>query len=276
MTTLRRFARVALDGARHVYIEIEANTGYVLTGAPWLGASRTGEVLAGFDDEGVGPFPRLAPVEPRKILCVGRNYRAHAKELGNEVPAEPMLFLKPSTSILDPGGAIELPPSDVSSRVDHEAELAVVIGTRMKRVDASQARRGIFGITAACDVSARDLQKKDGQWWRAKGSDTFCPVGPIVVMGLEIDSLEIECRVNDEVRQRGNTSDMIFDIGRVLSHVSRVMTLEPGDLVLTGSPEGVGPIVDGDRVEIRVEGVGHLRVRVQAAHGEARSTPPEA
>jgi 2-keto-4-pentenoate hydratase/2-oxohepta-3-ene-1,7-dioic acid hydratase in catechol pathway len=270
MSMLRRFARIALDGGRAAYVEIEGGNAYVLTGAPWLGASRTGEAIAGFDDEGVGPLPRLAPVDPRKILCIGRNYRAHAKEMGNEVPVEPMLFLKPTTALLDPGGAIELPPPDVSSRVDHEGEVAVVIGARLKRVDAAEAKRGIFGVTAACDVTARDLQKKDGQWWRAKGADTFCPVGPVVVMGLELDALDIECKVNGEQRQKGNTRDMIFAIGDVLAHVSRVVTLEPGDLVLTGSPEGVGPIHDGDNVEISVSGVGHLRVRVEASPDAAR------
>lgn len=212
----------------------------------------------------MGPCARLAPVEPRKILCVGRNYRAHAKELGNEVPVEPMLFFKPSTSLLDPGGEVVLPPSAISARVEHEAELAIVVGAPLKRADEAAAAAAIFGATVACDVTARDLQKKDGQWWRAKGVDTFCPVGPVVVSGLDLTELPIVCSVNGELRQRGNTRDMIFSVPRVLSFVSQVMTLEPGDLILTGTPEGVGPLAAGDQLRIDVDGIGALTVGVRA------------
>jgi 2-keto-4-pentenoate hydratase/2-oxohepta-3-ene-1,7-dioic acid hydratase in catechol pathway len=259
---LRRFARLERSPQQHAYVELVAGTAHVLTNAPWLGGETTGEKIEGFDDQGRGPVPRLAPVDPRKILCVGRNYRAHAKELGNEVPVEPMLFYKPATSILPTQGAIELPPERISSRVEHEAELAVVVGKRLRRASDAEAEAAIFGLTIACDVTARDLQKKDGQWWRAKGMDTFCPVGPVVVSGLDWRELPIECRVNDDTRQHGNTRDMIFSIPRVLAYVSDVMTLEPGDVVLTGTPEGVGPLAPGDRLRIEIAGIGVLDAHV--------------
>jgi 2-keto-4-pentenoate hydratase/2-oxohepta-3-ene-1,7-dioic acid hydratase in catechol pathway len=258
----RRYARVALPDPN--YVELIGGAAHVLSRAPWLGGAPTGVVLEGYDDVGRGARPRLAPVEPRKILCVGRNYKAHAKELGNEVPAEPMLFYKPTTALLDPGGTVMLPPASISSRVEHEAELALVIGNRLRRAGEDEARAAIFGLTLACDVTARDLQKKDGQWWRAKGMDTFCPVGPVVVTGLDPHALSISCRVRGETRQSGRTSDMIFSVGRVLSHVSETITLEPGDLVLTGTPEGVGPLVDGDTLEVEVPEIGVLAVSVGA------------
>ncbi len=265
MTASHRYARLALDDGRAVYVDLESGRAHVLSAAPWLGGARTGVVLDGFDDQGRGDAARLAPVEPRKILCVGRNYRAHAKELGNEVPVEPMLFLKPTTSLLDPDGAIELPPEAISAKVEHEAELAIVIGTRLRHATLEAAAAAIFGVTIACDVTARDLQKKDGQWWRAKGMDTFCPVGPVVVTGLDPQALDIECKVGDQLRQQGTTRDMIFTVAQVLVHVSRVMTLEPGDLVLTGTPEGVGPLAAGDALAITVSQVGTLNCRVEAA-----------
>ena len=263
----KRYARLSLGAP--TWVELEPSraadgsfTVYPLDAAPWLGAKRTGDKLDGYDAGAVGQAPRLAPADPRKILCVGRNYRAHAKELGNEVPAEPMLFYKPPTSLLAPGGLVELPPPAVSSRIEHEAELAVVIGRTLKRVSEAEARAAIFGYTLACDVTARDLQKKDGQWWRAKGMDTFCPLGPVIAPDLDPQGLTITCRVNGETRQQGNTADMIFPIARVLAHVSETITLEPGDLVLTGTPEGVGPLLSGDRVEIEVAEIGTLRFAV--------------
>ncbi|NUP14374.1 MAG: fumarylacetoacetate hydrolase family protein [Polyangiaceae bacterium] len=262
---VRRFARLQKSPHDDAYVELIAGAAHVLTAAPWVGGEPTGERLEGYDDDARGPLPRLAPVDPRKILCVGRNYRAHAKELGNEVPAEPMLFYKPTTALLDPGGSILLPPERISSRIEHEAELAVVVGARLRNADETAAARAIFGLTIACDVTARDLQKKDGQWWRAKGMDTFCPVGPVLVTGLSADALSIECTVNGDVRQAGNTRDMIFGIARVLSFVSDVMTLEPGDIVLTGTPEGVGPLVAGDRLRITVGGIGALEATVRAS-----------
>lgn len=234
----------------------------MLGGPPWAAGERTGEVLEGYDDVARGPLARLTPVEPRKILCVGRNYRAHAKELGNDVPVEPMLFHKPTSSLLGPDGTIERPPEAIASRIEHEAELAVVVGKTLRRATAAEALDAIFGVTGACDVTARDLQKKDGQWWRAKGMDTFCPVGPVLVTGLDPQALRVQCRVNGEARQDGTTSDMIFTVANVLAFVSQAMTLVPGDLILTGTPEGVGPLAHGDSVEIEIEEVGVLPLTV--------------
>jgi len=260
----RRFARLQAN-ERRLYVELIAGDAHVLTRAPWLAGEPSGEVFAGYDDEARGTLPRLAPVEPSKILCVGRNYRAHAKELGNEVPLEPMLFYKPPSSVLDPGAAIELPPPAISARIEHEAELAIVVGRRLKRASEEQAISAVFGVTIACDVTARDLQKKDGQWWRAKGMDTFCPIGPVVVSGLDPSALAITCHVNAELRQQGATADMIFPVATVLAHVSQVITLEPGDVVLTGTPEGVGPLVNGDVLRIEVAGIGVLEASVRAS-----------
>lgn len=258
--TSRRFAKLKLPDP--TYVELKNGSAHVLDGAPWLGGSETGRVLPGYDDAGRGEAARLAPVDPKKILCVGRNYRAHAKELGNEVPAEPMLFYKPTTSLLDPDGIVILPPTSISSRIEHEAELAVVVGSRLRRASEDDARAAIFGLTLACDVTARDLQKKDGQWWRAKGMDTFCPVGPVIVTGLDPQSLAIRCRVRGETKQSGHTSDMIFDVPRVLAYVSETITLEPGDLILTGTPEGVGPLAAGDAVEVEIPEIGVLTITV--------------
>ncbi len=198
---------------------------------------------------------------PGKIVCVGRNYAAHAKELGNAVPERPLLFLKPPSAVIGDGDTIVLPPA--SARVEHEAEIAVVIGRRLSRADEAAARAAIGGITCANDVTARDLQKADGQWTRAKGFDTFCPVGPRVlpVDGATFDfaGLEVIGRVNGAVRQHGHTRDMAFGIPFLVAYISGIMTLEPGDLVLTGTPEGVGPLVAGDVVEVEVPGVGTLR-----------------
>ncbi len=260
----RRFARLRRESGASVHVELIAGEARALDRAPWLGGEPTGERLGEYSDDGVGALARLAPVEPRKILCVGRNYHAHAKELGNEVPAEPMLFYKPPTSLLDPDGVIELPPASISQRIEHEAELALVVGAPLKRASREEAAAAIFGLTIACDVTARDLQKKDGQWWRAKGMDTFCPVGPVVVAGLDASKLQIVCHVNDAPRQDGKTDQMIFDLPTVLVHISNVMTLEPGDLILTGTPEGVGPLVDGDRLAIEIAPIGRLTASVRA------------
>lgn len=205
-------------------------------------------------------FPRLSPAAPTKIVCVGRNYGAHARELGNEVPREPLLFMKPPSSLLAPDGTLLLPPE--SERVEHEAELAVVVGTRGRRIPRERALDHVFGYTIACDVTARDLQKKDGQWTRAKGFDGFCPLGPEVVQGVDPGGLGVRLRVNGQARQDGNTRDMVFDVATLIAHVSAVMTLEPGDLILTGTPEGVGPLVAGDRVEVEIDELGVLRFAV--------------
>lgn len=261
-----RYARLALPDERRVFARLEGSRAYVLSAAPWLDGADTGEVIDGVDAEAhADRARRLAPVAPAKILCVGRNYRAHAGELGNEVPPEPLLFLKPTSSLLDPDGTIELPPATISNRVDHEAELAVVIGRRTRRASLEDAAASVFGYTIAGDITARDLQKKDGQWTRAKGMDGFCPTGPVVVTGLDPQALTITCRVNDDVRQRGVTSDMFFSIPHVIAYASQVMTLEPGDLLLTGTPAGVGPLSGGDRLDIEISGIGTLHARVAAA-----------
>ncbi len=203
--------------------------------------------------------PLLVPVQPSKIVCVGRNYRAHAAEMDHEVPTEPLIFFKPPSSLLDPGQNICRP--SISERTDYEGELGVVIARRCYKLPANEdVRPYILGYTALNDMSARDFQKKDNQWARAKGFDTFCPVGPLVTD--EIDpwkGVNIETRVNGEVRQRGNTRDFVFALDVVIHYISSIMTLMPGDLIATGTPEGVGPVVAGDVVEVSVEGVGTLR-----------------
>jgi 2-keto-4-pentenoate hydratase/2-oxohepta-3-ene-1,7-dioic acid hydratase in catechol pathway len=212
----------------------------------------------------------LVPVEPTKIICVGRNYRDHVKELGNEVPAEPLLFFKPLSSMLSPEGVIRAPK--VSERVDFEGELAVIIGRR-----ACKLRRDddltpyIHGFTLANDVTARDLQKKDGQWTRAKGFDTFCPVGPIVDTSISLEDVSagliLETRVNGEVRQHGSTADFIFTLPVLLEYITAAITLEPGDLLLTGTPAGVGPLQSGDMVEVSIPGLGRLSNSVLPEEG---------
>ncbi|GAA4676576.1 2-hydroxyhepta-2,4-diene-1,7-dioate isomerase [Phytohabitans rumicis] len=199
----------------------------------------------------------LAPIFSSKVIGIGRNYADHAAELGNELPKEPLMFLKPSTSVIGPRDSIKLPPQ--SKQVEHEAELAVVIGvgpvSRLSRADAS---RVIFGYTCANDVTARDLQKADVQFTRAKGFDSFCPLGPWIVTDLDVSDLEVRCEVNDEVRQLGRTKDLVFDVPTLVSYVSHVMTLLPGDVILTGTPAGVSPILAGDTVTVRIEGIGDL------------------
>ncbi|HZZ38766.1 MAG TPA: fumarylacetoacetate hydrolase family protein [Acidobacteriaceae bacterium] len=207
------------------------------------------------------PFEKaqlLAPVVPRKVVCIGRNYREHAAELGNEVPKEPLLFLKASSAVIGPGEAIRIPAQ--SQRVDFEGELAVVIGRRATKLGADEdIRPYVRGFTIVNDVTARDLQKSDGQWSRAKGFDTFCPMGPLVTD--EIDpaaGLTVETRLNGEVKQHGTTKDLIFDIAALLRHITAAMTLLPGDVIPTGTPAGVAPMKTGDRVEVIVEGIGTL------------------
>jgi 2-keto-4-pentenoate hydratase/2-oxohepta-3-ene-1,7-dioic acid hydratase in catechol pathway len=203
----------------------------------------------------------LSPILPSKVVCVGRNYADHAAEHHVEVPKEPLLFLKPSTSIVGHHDAIKLPPQ--SKHVEHEAELAVVIGAPgARRVDRAGASAAIFGYTCANDISARDLQRSDGQWTRAKGFDSFCPLGPWISTGIDVSDLEVRCEVNEEVRQLGRTKDMVFDVPTLVSYVSHVMTLLPGDVILTGTPAGVSPIVAGDTVTVSVEGIGTLSNRV--------------
>jgi 2-keto-4-pentenoate hydratase/2-oxohepta-3-ene-1,7-dioic acid hydratase in catechol pathway len=196
-------------------------------------------------------------LKPSKILGVGTNYRAHAVEMGKPIPDEPVLFMKPPTSVIGPGDAIVRPRG--WERVDFEGELGVVIGARARRVPEARALDVVAGYTIVNDVTVRDLQKKDGQFTRAKGFDTFCPVGPRVVAGLDPRALRITTRVNGVVKQDSSTADLIFSVARVIAVVTRVMTLEPGDLITTGTPPGVGPIRAGDEIEIEIEGIGVLK-----------------
>jgi 2-keto-4-pentenoate hydratase/2-oxohepta-3-ene-1,7-dioic acid hydratase in catechol pathway len=193
---------------------------------------------------------------PGKIVCVGRNYREHAKELGNEVPKEPLIFLKPPSSVVWEGEAIVLRAE--SHQVEHEGEIGVVVGKTLSWVSEGEAARGVRSIIAVNDVTARDLQKTDGQWTRAKGFDTFCPLGEESSKLPDLDSLTVVTRVNGVERQRGKSSEMVFSIPSLLAYISRIMTLEPGDLVATGTPSGVGPLAPGDIVEIEIPGVSRV------------------
>jgi len=197
-----------------------------------------------------------APSQPSKIVCVGRNYIEHAKELGNEVPKIPLIFLKPPSSIINPGDAILLPPQ--SGQVEHEAELVAVIGKRGKNILPEQAREYVMGYTIGNDITARDLQKTDGQWTRAKGFDTFCSFGPWIDTDFDITDALITCKVSGQPRQMASTRDMAFNVGKIVAFISSVMTLEPGDLIFTGTPAGVGPLHDGDVVEVDIDGLGVL------------------
>ncbi len=203
----------------------------------------------------------LAPVIPRsKVVAIGRNYAAHAAELGNDLPEEPLMFLKPNTSVIGPGDQVFYPPQ--SERVDYEGELAVVIGRICRDVPPEQATDVIFGYTIGNDVTARDLQKKDGQWTRAKGFDSFCPLGPWIENDLDpqsfADGVSIQTHLNGDLVQDGSTKDLIFDIPTLIAHISSVMTLLPGDVILTGTPEGIGPMQPGDEVEVSIGGLGSL------------------
>lgn len=227
--------------------------GHPLTDRP----GAPGKALGALDD-----LPILPPVTPSKLVCIGRNYAAHAAEHQAAVPDEPMIFLKPPSALIGHGAPIKLPPG--IGRVDHEAELAVIIGRRARRVRREGALAYVLGYTCANDVSARDFQKKDGQWGRAKGFDTFCPLGPVIATEPDPSRLAVRAALNGELRQNGNTSDMVFDVPFLIAFISAIMTLEPGDVILTGTPEGVSAIAPGDVVEITVEGVGTLRNPVEA------------
>ncbi len=199
----------------------------------------------------------LSPILPSKVVCIGRNYADHAQELGNAVPSEPLLFLKPSSSVIGPRDVIRRPPQ--SQQVEHEAELAVVIGaTGARRVDRADALKTVFGYTVANDVTARDLQRKDVQFTRAKSFDSFCPLGPWIETDIDPSDLEVRCEVNEEVRQLARTRDLVFDVPTLVSYISHVMTLLPGDVILTGTPAGVSPLVAGDTCVVRIEGIGEL------------------
>lgn len=203
-----------------------------------------------------------APVVPGKIVCVGRNYRDHAAELGNPVPSEPLIFLKAPSAVVGPAAAVVLPPE--SSRVDFEGEIALVVKHRLRRVSPAAALAGVLGVTCANDVSARDLQKRDGSFSGAKSFDTFCPLGPAILVEPDWEGLEVRTRVNGEERQHGRVGEMVFGFAALLAYASCRMTLDPGDVLLTGTPAGVGPLADGDRIEVEIPGVGVLANPVEA------------
>lgn len=204
----------------------------------------------------------LAPVQPSKIVAVGLNYRDHAREMGKPLPDEPLIFLKPPTAVIGPGAAIVIPPG--VGRVDYEAELGIVIGRTARRVPAARAGEHVLGLTCLNDVTARELQSRDVQYTRAKGFDSFAPLGPAVAVGLDGRALDVESFVNGQRRQASNTRELIFPLDRLVEFVSGVMTLHPGDVIATGTPSGVGPLVAGDRVTVRIEGIGELTNEVAA------------
>jgi 2-keto-4-pentenoate hydratase/2-oxohepta-3-ene-1,7-dioic acid hydratase in catechol pathway len=257
----QRVVRVMTDdGPRQgVVVDGEVNA---LIGDPF-GRWETAERLGTLDS-----VTLLPPVAPSKIIGVGLNYRAHAAESSAEVPSEPLLFLKPASAAIGPDARIILPPQ--SDRVDYEAELAVVIGRSCRNVSVDEAWSYVLGVTCGNDVTARDLQQQDNQWTRAKGFDTFCPLGPWVVTGLsedETNDLEVIGRVNGEIRQAARTSDMVFSVPELIAHASSIMTLEPADVILTGTPEGVGPLKAGDAVEVEIGTIGTLRNYVASDEG---------
>ena len=234
---------------------------FEISGAPWMEWSQSPRAW---------PLPSVrlvAPVDPSKIVCIGRNYAAHAAELGNEIPKEPLMFLKPASSIVGPGEPIALTP--YSQRVEHEGELAIVIGRRCSHLrDSDDALSFVLGYTCLNDVTARDVQKSDVQFTRGKGFDTFCPVGPHIETGLDPANVVVETRVNGTVRQSGNTSLMIYPCAFLVRWISRMMTLYPGDVIATGTPAGVGPLVGGDVVEVSVAGIGVLHNPVHAPQAQ--------
>ncbi|WP_053233649.1 fumarylacetoacetate hydrolase family protein [Sandaracinus amylolyticus] len=249
---LMRLRHGGLDYWARLYDDATAR---LWTAAPWEGGTETDRLVP------IKKGAILPPVTPSKIVCVGRNYREHAKELGHEVPPEPLLFMKPPSALLAHEGTVLLPPQ--SSRVEHEGELAVVVGATLRRADVATAARSIGGITCANDVTARDLQRKDVQFTRAKSFDTFCPIGPwLETEPGELASLSLRTRVNGETRQDGRVADMVWPVAELLAYVSSVMTLLPGDVLLTGTPAGVGPLAAGDVVEVEITGVGTLTHRV--------------
>jgi len=254
------------DGVRWGTIEARDGSNWITRVVPAPPEDPMAGNEGDFDPAPLENFTLLAPVVPGKIICVGRNYREHAAELGNEVPKEPLLFFKPPSSVIGPDATIESPA--VSTRVDYEGELGVVIGRRARDLrDEEDVAPYIRGYVCVNDVTARDLQKTDGQWARAKGFDTFCPLGPWLVTAEELDpaaGVSVTTRLNGEIKQNGSTRDLIFNVPFLLRYISRIFTLEPGDLIATGTPAGVGPMQPGDTVEVEIEGIGFLRNSVAA------------
>lgn len=252
-----RIARVSVPGVEFpVYGVITGDKIELITGLPWPDMSDPVAAL------NLADVKILAPVIPSKIVCVGKNYADHAKEMGGEVPAEPVIFLKPNTTVIGDGDFIVLPPQ--STNVNHEAELAIIIGALAKNVEVDRADEVIFGYTCANDVTARDLQNSDLQWTRSKSFDTFCPLGPWIETELDPENLDISCQVNGETRQDGNTSDLVRTAREMVSWISHMMTLLPGDVILTGTPAGVSQLVSGDSVTVTIEDIGTLTNSVVA------------
>jgi 2-keto-4-pentenoate hydratase/2-oxohepta-3-ene-1,7-dioic acid hydratase in catechol pathway len=246
-----RIARVSIpDFPTPVYGVIHEEKVAIIKGLPFGELEPTGVVLD------LAAVRLLAPVLPSKVVCVGKNYADHAAELGGEVPAEPVIFIKPSTAVIGPGDSIVMP--EQTREMHHEAELAVVISQVCRDVTPERAGEVILGFTCANDVTARDLQNSDGQWTRAKSFDTFCPLGPWIETELDSGALDIECDVNGDLRQSGNTRDLVRGVHEMVSWISRVMTLLPGDVILTGTPAGVGRIDPGDSVAVTIDGIGTL------------------
>ncbi|MFQ5926528.1 MAG: fumarylacetoacetate hydrolase family protein [Terriglobia bacterium] len=254
---MAQFCRFEVDGAAH-YAQLRDDQVEAMTGPPWAGGQPTGKRTA------LAGVRLLAPCEPAKIVCLGRNYREHAAELGHEVPREPLIFLKPPSAIIGPDEAIVYPA--ISQRVDYEGELALVIGRRCRGLSSREdALACVFGYTCLNDVTARDLQRADVQFTRAKSFDTFCPLGPVIATELDPANLILETRMNGVERQRASIGAMIFPVDAIIRFVASVMTLAPGDVIATGTPAGVGPLQVGDVVEVAIAGIGRLRNPVVAA-----------
>ncbi|MFH1374971.1 MAG: fumarylacetoacetate hydrolase family protein [bacterium] len=253
----QQFVRFSLPDHDEIhYGRLEGDNVIRLNVPPWLDATATDDKFP------VSEVELKAPVEPSKIICIGLNYHAHvaASQSADKAPERPLMFLKPPSAVIGHQDTIVHPPQ--SQRVDYEAELGVVIGCRVKDIDVSEAAAAVFGLTCVNDVTARDLQKTDGQWSRAKGFDTFCPVGPSIVTGIEWNDLLVEGILNGEVRQSGRTSLMIFPVEYLISYISSVMTLLPGDLISTGTPAGIAPMKPGDEIQVRISSVGMLTNRI--------------
>jgi len=245
-----RFVRCLVDG-EPAYGIVEGAEVAVIEPHPFTIYAQTGRRIP------ISGLRLLAPVIPSKIVAVGRNYADHAEEMGNAVPSEPMLFLKPSTAVIGPGDPIRL-PTDLSSEASYEGEIALVIGALLSRVTPEVAVKGILGVTCANDVTLRDVQRREQQWARAKGFDGSCPLGPAIATGLDLNDLRVRTYVDDELRQDGSSRDLVFDFGAIVSAISQAMTLLPGDVVLTGTPAGVGMLKPGQRVRVEIDGVGAL------------------
>lgn len=256
------YCRFELRGGAHFGV-VRGDSVEALSAAPWASGQPTGAVHE------LRAVRLLAPVQPGKIVCLGRNYREHAAELGNEPPCEPLIFLKPPSAVIGPEEPIIFP--SLSRRVDFEGELALVMGRRCRHLTVGESPRNyVFGYTCLNDVTARDLQKTDGQFTRAKGFDTFCPLGPVVATDVVPENLIVESYVNGQRRQQGAVREMIFSLNVIITYVASVMTLEPGDVIATGTPAGVGPLRAGDAVEVFIEGIGRLRNPVAREDHERR------